>query len=486
MTGRWTTERDFQRRVDAIPDHGLGLSVDVYVPDLYELVDVLAMRGLRPGYYELFKATDGALASVRHRLPGVRFAYHGEGLWLTQPETSRELFDAEMATAVRHVRGLRSSWLNHECATKEIAGHAFGTYLPPLYTDAAARMTARSAVEIQRHLDDAISEAESESPLFLLEMAPLSYFVAGTIPIPTFFRLVTDLAPCGLVLDIGHVWTLYRYTGSWKQGSLDSFVKSFLEQFPLERVVEIHVAGLAVHERDVPADLGGDPPPWLDNHAAPIPPVLFEMLEQVLRDERLVNLRGIALEVDTKPIPLIADEFASFCRRFQPLTEGRPRATRAERGVEQTGCESPALPALDAGLREQLQEDNRRYARIVAGQEAAPVDWCSADGREGIERYRRLYLPHEILHWGGNLPDMFPDTCRALGAAGGSLSDFVGFWHRESRPAGQPYDFFLLKIVRFLDFIDEAAPSLVPIAQREARMLRAGYAAANEPVETGA
>ncbi len=485
MTHRHTVAREFQRRVEAIPEHGLGLSVDVYVPDLFDLVDALAARRLEVGYYEVFKATDGALASVRNRLADVRLTYHGEGLWLTQPEAPRHLFAAELKKAAGQVSRLRSSWLNHECATKEIAGYAFGTYLPPVYTEAVARVTAQGALEVQRRLD-AAAAANASAPLFLLEIPPLSYFVAGTIPIPTFFRLVTDMAPCGLVLDIGHLWTVYRYAGAWKARPLVSFLREFLEQFPLERVVEIHVAGLAVHETDLGSDEPGTPPFWIDSHAAPIPPVLFEMLEHVMNDERLVNLRGIALEVDTKPIPLIVDEFEAFRARFAPLMARTRRfATRAEAMVS-AGKDSPAYPPLPVDLRQQLQEDNRQYARIVAGQESAgPIGWWSQDGIEGVERYRRRYLPHEILHWGGSLSDMFPETCRELATTGPPLSEFVSFWCRESRPVTQPYDFFLLKIHRFLEFIAESTPSLVPVAQEEAQTLREAYAAANEPAEVG-
>ena len=56
---------------------------------------------------------------------------------------------------------------------------------------------------------------------------------------------MTDRAACGLVLDIGHLWTVYRYTGSWRRQRLEDFAAQFLEAFPMERVVEIHVAGLA-------------------------------------------------------------------------------------------------------------------------------------------------------------------------------------------------------------------------------------------------
>ena len=56
-------QQDFQCRLRDIPPLGMGLSVDVYSPDLFELVNKLRERGLEPGYLEVFKATTTALDS---------------------------------------------------------------------------------------------------------------------------------------------------------------------------------------------------------------------------------------------------------------------------------------------------------------------------------------------------------------------------------------------------------------------------------------
>ena len=43
-------QQDFQHRLMILPPQGIGLSVDVYSPDLFELVNTLRERGLQPGY----------------------------------------------------------------------------------------------------------------------------------------------------------------------------------------------------------------------------------------------------------------------------------------------------------------------------------------------------------------------------------------------------------------------------------------------------
>jgi len=465
---------------------GLGLSVDVYSPNLIELVSCLASQRLSPGYLEIFKATTSALESVRRHLPDIALSYHGEGLWITQPEShDHYIFDEAAADAAAHLNVLQSPWLNHECATKQMAGYSFGTYLPPLYTQVSAEVVAQNIISVQAALDSRCRRPDGSTPLFLLEVPPLTYFAAGAIPIAQFFRLITERAPCGLVLDMGHLWTVYRYTGAWRRMSLVRFVQEFLDEFPMDRVVEIHVAGLATHGATHTRKIDSELPEWLDAHAAPIPPVLFEMLEQVLAHRSLTSLRGVALEVDTKPIDLIVEEFEQVSRQFAPLIqEAMFRETTMSLMCERSpyrGYESTTLTQFD---RQQLCNDYERYAKIVSGLAAPSGDeWnVVAHDREGLERYRTSYLPHEILEWGGALTEMFSETCRALGQRGIELESFVGFWFRESRPVTQPYDFFLLKIERFVEFVREGAPELTACAEQEAAHLRAAYAEANDVV----
>jgi len=481
----------FERRARVIPDHGLGLSVDLYSPDLFDLIEVLETEaggaGVPCGYLEIFKAAEQGLARVRRRLPGVTFNYHAEGLWVTQPDMATAYpLEAELETAARHLRILGSHWFTHECASKQMAGYSFGTYLPPVYTRAAAAVVASNVDRVQGALDRRLGGDEGRGPLLLLEMPPLTYFAFGDLAVPEFFRLVAEATPCGLVLDIGHLWTVARYTGAWRSQSLQRFVQAFLERFPLDRVIQIHVAGLAVHEPPSHGDRhvgDGEPVPWIDAHGAPIPAVLFDMLDQVLAHPGLVNLKGVALEVDTKSIPEIVREFGAFRRRFARWVE-RP-------GPVGIGGSASSVPAARPGSRGSAEQEAGAdlvhlyadYARAVAGVDWEAVRRLPALGIEpgSLEAYR-TYLRHEILAWGGALTDMFPQTCKALERAGVALDEFLAFWFREARPATTPYDFFLLKVERFREFVGETLPSAASLAAREAEDLRQAYQTVNELV----
>lgn len=483
-------DQEFLKRVTRIPHHGLGLSVDVYTPDLFELVEALDRREVTYSYLEIFKAAPAALELVRRHLPNVRLAYHAEGLWVTQPDPERlSPFDAELDETAEQLRILDSHWLNHECAAKQMAGYTFGTYLPALFTKASAEVTAANIAHAQQRLDRTIPARDGMGPLFLLETPPLTYVGFGDLGLADFFRLVTDLTPCGVVLDIGHLWTVYRYTGEWRRRPLTAFLAELLDAFSLERVVEIHMAGLALHP-SVPSQTRatGEPPLWIDAHGAPIPDLLTDMLAQVLEHKGLAHLKGVALEVDTKPIPMIVEEFAQARERFG----GRiARDGRDARDMREASLAFPAFPASLAPrtprpvpAASRLAEQYDRYAQIVTGRADASLPVLGQDA-SALPLYVEHYLPHEILEWGGAVREMFPETCRDLDRTGIPLDKFVRFWFREPREPheiAQAYDFFLFKTSRFVEFVREVLPASVETAQREAQALREGYQAACERV----
>jgi uncharacterized protein len=480
--------QDFQRRLRNIPARGMGLSVDVYTPDLFELVGTLKERGFLPGYLEVFKATTTALTRVRQAIPDMPLMYHGEGLWITQPDVQESLFfQQDVDEMITQLNCLQSLWVNHECAMKQMAGYSFGTYVPPLYTPLSAEVIADNITAVQQAIDRQSGREGRAAPLFLLEMPPLTYFAAGTISIPNFFRLITASAPCGLVLDIGHLWTVYRYTAACRRMSLERFVGQFLDEFPLERVVEIHIAGLACHESVGAPQWEEGLPEWIDAHAAPIPSVLFTMLEQILAHSNLVSLRAVALEVDTKPIEMIVEEYAEAVRRFSfPVRQTMARGATKEQAMGLILRPAPVQEPARQSDRQQLRDDYARYAQIISGQiPLSGPEWQDVAGEtDGVTRYYTSYIPHEILHWGGDLAEMFPQTCRVLAERGVCLTEFVAFWFRSPRPLTHSYDFFLLKIERFFEFVTERAPDARVCVEQECERLCLAYAQANEGGES--
>ncbi len=498
----------FMKQAARIPLRGIGMSVDVYDPDLLELHRALDRAGARPDYLEIFKARTPDLARMREALPDTPLAYHAEGLWVIDPDArAGDPWSTVVETIARHTKAIGADWVTHECAAKQFGGYSFGTYLPPLFLAAAAEATAANAVRFQASLDEWYAEqgCPDAAPLLLLELPPLTYFAFGDLPVAEFFARLVRAAPCGLVLDLGHLWTVWRYRERRRCGTLEAFAGDFFDTFPLDRVVQIHLAGLAPTDpEDAPEAL----PAWVDAHAAPVPEVLFDLLRLVLARPDLTSLKGIALEVDTKAIPLIAEEFGrlrselaghSICSSSpSPLTHCNQRAMGApgEGNIlvgegftpsrfERAGMNpAPTAPPCTEWVDMRLADLYRAYARVVSGQELLPTSTLAPFAEEveaeGLTRYTTRYLPRELLTWGGDLKELFPRAWRMLEARGLTGEDLMRSWFREPRPVTEPYDYFYVKLERCVAFVREVAPDIAEDVAREAETLRALHAALND------
>ncbi len=488
---REAIHEEFLRRAGRIPFLGVGLSVDVYSPDVFDLYEELRSEQISMGYLEIFHAASEALEMVRARLPDIPLAYHAEGVWVTQPDWDTAYHSQERLQAIAcNLRMLQAHWVNQECAAKEIAGFSFGTYLPPVFTRASADITAYQAWNAQLQLDECAWGPEGNSPLLLLEGPPLTYFSMGEMPYAEFFSNITAMAPCGLVLDLGHVWTVYRYSGAWRNQCLESFFEAFLEQFPLERVIQIHIAGLDCHPHILTQVASGpheNPPNWIDAHEAPIPDELLMLLARVIGEPRLLNLKGIALEVDNKQIPLICREMKTALKMMEsleplparvplPTTNFRKAPTFPVENVEPSGK-----------TRDVLTRQYREYVALVrevlSSRLDVPSQW-DAEMNKGLHVYATQYLPYEILSWGGDVRVMFPHACEILDQNGISLKQFVKFWFAHPRTPESEYDFFLLKIDVFVEFIGQVFPGASSLVKQEAELLAQGYLLASQGVST--
>lgn len=481
-----TVER-FEARAAHIPVHGIGLSVDVFSPDVLDLYQALDVATVPPAYLELFKAPTRELARVRAALPDVPLTYHAEGLWLMDPAMREETpWREAVETVARHAEAIGAGWVNHECAGKQIGGYSFGTYLPPIFTHAAAQAVAENVIVAQETVDEWYVQAghPDATPLFLLELPPLTYFGIGDLPVSEFFARIVERVSCGLVLDIGHLWTHWRYREHRRGRSLEAFTEAFCATFPLDRVIQIHLAGLGLHDTDQ-CDTShhtiGETnrfPRWIDKHEAPVRDVLFDLLRHILGQPGLTALKGIALEVDGKAIPTITEEFGRL----------RGTVTRNVFGHAQEKKER-MHGATGRGAHEGTLTDlYEAYARVVSGQEALetslPAPLAQGLNPEGLHRYITSYLPHELLCWGGDLAELFPTIWASLEARGVAPMDFVRCWFRQSRPVIAQYDFFSLKLERWVEFVGEVAPDLLEQAQYEAVRLRDVHADLNDEAVT--
>jgi uncharacterized protein len=142
-----------------------------------------------------------------------------------------------------------------------------GFLLPPLQTFAGVDV----AVESIRTLVDILSVP------FAFETG-VNYLRPriGELKDGEFVNLIATESDCGILLDLHNLWTNER---NGRQS-----VEEFLSQIPLERVIEVHLAGGFEHHGF-----------WLDAHSGEVPEPLWSLAKAII--PRLPNLKALIFEV---------------------------------------------------------------------------------------------------------------------------------------------------------------------------------------------
>ncbi len=217
-----------------------------------DCVDHLAMADPPAG-------DDEAFSAIREAFPLLLHDYLGQ---LSDPLSGHALARA------RHLQEMyRSSWVaeHFQCLHTEDGGRSLDYVFPPLYTEEFLRRFVANA-RVLREAVAAPLVMENIPGFFSLQYAQMSE--------AEFLRRFFEETGCGFLIDVPHLWLEAHYRG------LEP--RHFIGEFPLERVVEIHVAGV---EDD--RDLGG---PWI----APTPPT-----EEILDLARWIGARAPKLRAVT-------------------------------------------------------------------------------------------------------------------------------------------------------------------------------------------
>jgi uncharacterized protein (UPF0276 family) len=117
--------------------------------------------------------------------------------------------------------------------------------------------------------------------MFCLPENPPSVIYLGDLHILDYFALVAEQADCGLLLDCAHLAIFQQTCNLPPLAALDNY--------PFDRVVEMHVAGGAYAEVDGYAYIE-------DNHSPEPLPATWEILEYAV--PRAKNLKAIVFECE--------------------------------------------------------------------------------------------------------------------------------------------------------------------------------------------
>src|SRR5581483_502133 len=204
---------------------------------------------------------DAHFETVRERYPLLLHDYLGQ---LSDP-----LSEHALARARDLQQRYQGPWVaeHFQCLHTQDHRRTLDYVFPPLYTEEfLSRFVANARI-----LRDAVQAElvmENIPGFFSLQHAQMSE--------PEFLRRFFDQTGCGLLLDLPHVWLAAHYSGR--------AAREYLAQFPLERVVEIHVAGVE-HDHDLDG-------PWI----APAAPSEEILALAVWLAERAPKLRAVTFD----------------------------------------------------------------------------------------------------------------------------------------------------------------------------------------------
>jgi len=244
---------------------GLGIDIHNHQPDWRRIL----REGLPVDFFEVYTRgeVDGA-RQVRAAAGDLPLLYHDDAMDPILPEGVRE---ETVALALANLEVVQAPWCVSELATRRLGERYLDFFMPILLTEEAADVAARNLRDLAARLP---AQVVPENPPYQLPVGPLHI-------LDVMARVVAKAAvPC--VLDLGHLLSFQLCRGHDPLTGIDDFC--------LEAVIELHVAGALIEDPD-------GTPIYQDAHGgAEIPPVLLEMLAEVA--PRCPDLRGITIEVE--------------------------------------------------------------------------------------------------------------------------------------------------------------------------------------------
>ncbi len=320
--------------------------------------------------------------------------------------------DAHTEAFIETIQRLGPVWVSEHMSFNRAADRRgcfdTGFLLPPLQS----AETVSIAVDNIRHLQQRL-------PVPFAFETGVNYLQpqADEMSDGQFWAAVADAADCGILLDLHN---LYCNQVNGRQPVLE-----VIDELPLERVWEVHLAG--------GQDMDGY---WLDAHSGPAPPALMELAREVI--PRLPNLKAINFEIMEEYLTaheIKPDTILTHLQDIRALwaTRGR-RAGESNRSVAPSAGSALPSPAEWEAL----------LGHATTGDAAAVRAYRKRLGSDpGIDIFRRLIqsvrggMAADGLHysvrllllsvglsrvetllaefWGSQKPGLFPqEECRRL------------------------------------------------------------------------
>jgi uncharacterized protein len=275
--------KPFAERVQALPRLGVGISTEFGAGRAG--LDLEALRNARPDLVSFLEigvdlergVDEDAWAWVR---AGGAVTYHFLDLNL---EEADDLAPADVAAVAGLARKLGAAWLCGDAGLWYVGrrdrGH--GVLMPPILCRESAEEMARG-----------VRALRAATGFEVLPENPPAHVYLGDLHLLDYFARVADLSDGGLLLDAAHLAVYQIVTGRQPLDGLDGF--------PLERVVEIHVAG------GTPFASGGRR--FIDDDHGPQPlPETWKIVDAVIPRAR--NLKAVVFECERNEVEAVLPTF---------------------------------------------------------------------------------------------------------------------------------------------------------------------------------
>lgn len=231
--------------------------------------------------------------------------------------------------------------------------HPTGFFLPPAQTPDGVEV---AATNLRRLREITGRPVAFETGVNYLKPQP------GEMSDGAFWRAVAEAADCYILCDLHNIWC--------NEINGRQSLAHTIDELPLERICEVHLAGGRHHEGFL-----------LDSHAGLVDPKLMAIAGNVI--ERLPSLRALTFEMMPDSIPLCDIDESSYRAQFETLQ--RMWARRGTAAGRPMSAEPPCRSADGTG-----GWDARSWeAALAASFTHVPGDHRGIDD-PGIDLYKHL------------------------------------------------------------------------------------------------
>ncbi len=287
----------FLERAAALPLLGIGVSTEYGASASDGALDVMALRRKHPEYARFLEVgveiTKGLDEDDRAWIAsGEPTTYHFLDINLDDPRDQ----DARWLERVQATLDeMRPAWMCGDAGLWHFGprDRAQMTLLPPILCDDAAR-----------DLGDGVAALRGSTGLEVLPENPPGVVFLGDLHLLDFFARALDRADTGMLLDCAHLAIYQRLCGHEPLTGLDAF--------PVERIIEMHIAGGIERERDGFT--------WVeDDHTPEVLPDTWVIFDYLV--ERASNLKAVVFECERNPLESCLNGFGRIDRAWNGRAE---------------------------------------------------------------------------------------------------------------------------------------------------------------------